>query len=219
MKIKLALCSASKDILRQARKEFSALAIETGLELEMAFFANANDLVDAFCEFDIACVHEVDFISAMPVLTAVVKDRSDPGMPATHKLVIGMFSIPVKPAEFMMLIAQLRHFSTTIDIPISKGRKTEIAADIIYFENINRRIHIKTAAETYPTNLTLKTARDLTVAHPFASPYVSYLVNLAWVESIASKDVVLKNKETIPLSQKKAADFRRLYGEYLSKLQ
>jgi DNA-binding LytR/AlgR family response regulator len=65
----------------------------------------------------------------------------------------------------------------------------------------------------------MENVRGLTAPHPFASPYVSYMVNLEWVERITARDVILKNRDTLPLSQKKAAQFKNTYREYMSILR
>jgi hypothetical protein len=65
----------------------------------------------------------------------------------------------------------------------------------------------------------MKKAQNLTSSHPFATPYVSYLTNLEWVEQVKGRDVILKNQETIPLSQKRAAYFKQIFRAYMSKTQ
>jgi len=64
----------------------------------------------------------------------------------------------------------------------------------------------------------MKDAKVLLSTYPFESPYVSYIVNLGWVESIKGRDVILKNRDIIPLSQKKASQFKQQFRDYLSKM-
>ena len=220
MPIKLALYGTSADILKNARKELLLLSAELKLHFQISFTTKLQELIENYEKFDILAVHDTDFPNVLLDITAFVQEKSAGALAATGKrVVIGAFSAPINPEHFMTLVNQLPNQDAALDIPIAKGCKTEHPDNIIYFENINRRIHIKTMFGEYSTNLTMKSAKELTAAHSFATPYVSYLVNLGWVEQITGRDVMLKNNEAIPLSQKKAAHFRQAYYAYVSKMQ
>jgi DNA-binding LytR/AlgR family response regulator len=169
-------------------------------------------------QYNIVAIHEKEFLALLPEITAFLQNETTSnGFSST--VVIGMFKLPINPRDILMMIEKMPKQGGTLDIPIVKGCKTESISDIVYFENKNRRVNIITTLESYPTTLSMKTARELTAAHPFSSPYVSYLVNLQWVEQIAGRDVVMKNRDIIPLSQKRAARFRQDYRDYMSTLQ
>ena len=101
-----------------------------------------------------------------------------------------------------------------ITIPLPKGRKTEPVDNIAYFESKSRKVYVKTHDDYCLTSLCLKQATELTAAFEFMPPYVGYLVNLSWVEQIGARDIILKNKEVLPLSQKRASAFRKAYREF-----
>jgi hypothetical protein len=218
MPIQLALYGTSGDILKQAKNDFMKLSREAKLDLRITLFVRLSDFTRDLRRFDIAAIHENVFFTVLPELTALFKSdgfQSD----IDSVVVVGKFTTPVNLKEFMTMVEKMPQQDIALDIPITKGCKTENVSNIIYFENICRRIHIKTAFESYLTTLTMKETQELTAAYSFASPYVSYLVNLKWVERIAERDVIMKNKDIIPLSQKKAALFKQTYREYMSKTQ
>lgn len=105
-----------------------------------------------------------------------------------------------------------------IKIPIKGGVKDEEIKSIIYFEYSDRKVYVKTNQTYYETRYSLTEVNENFHHLDFESPYVSYVVNLNWVEKVISKDIVMKNGDVIPLSQKKAHNFRKKFKEYLSTL-
>jgi len=211
MPIRLALYAKSRDILKQARQDFSKLSAEFKLDLQMALFTEFPDFINNIKDFDIAGIYDKEFYAVLPEVTALLADTAFPRVDKSKALVVSMFSVPVDDKSFMEVLKRLPGYDSNIEIPIPKGCKSENISNIIYFENKDRKIYIKTAFDCYVTQLSMKAARDLTASYAFASPYVSFLVNLEWVERVAGRDVLLKNNETLPLSQKKAAMFREVY--------
>lgn len=104
-------------------------------------------------------------------------------------------------------------------LPVKGGLREFIPEQVHYFETNGRNILIHTEKETTEILLTMKAVRKKLKDSPlFVRPHISFLVNLAWVSRIEGNTVILKNKEHIPLSQKRAADFRVTFRHYLSSL-
>ena len=217
MPIKLALYGSSADVLKQAKKEFANISQKEKLDLRITLYVDFDGFIRDLRSFDMALIHENDFYSQMPKIMTMFQNESFQAN-INSTVVIGMFTLPVNLKGFIQIVEKMPKQELTLDIPIPKGYKTENIRNIIYFENKNRRIHVKTAFESYPTSLTKKSVRELTLAHSFASPYVSYVVNMEWVEKTSGRDVILKNREVIPLSQKKAAVFKQAYRDFMSNL-
>ncbi|MCL2604508.1 MAG: LytTR family transcriptional regulator DNA-binding domain-containing protein [Defluviitaleaceae bacterium] len=217
MPIRFALFGTSNALLKQARREFQKLSHENQLDLRITVFTCFDEFVLDLRKYDIAVIHETDFYTILLKLTALFKGE-DFQTTNDATVVIGTFKIPVSLKDLTVMLDRLPKRDITLDIPITNGGKKESVGNIIYFENRNRRIFIKTVYDSYPTKLTMENVRSLTASHPFASPYVSYMVNLEWVEQITARDVILKNRDIIPLSQKKAARFKTLFREYMSVL-
>jgi len=210
MPVKVALYGSSADVLKQAKKEFANISQQKKLDLGITLYVGFDGFVRDLRSFEIALIHENVFYSELPKIMTIFQNESFQAS-LNSTVVISKFTLPVNLKDFMQIIEKMPKQGLTLDIPIPKGYKTENVRNIIYFENTNRRIYVKTAFESYPTSLTMKDVYELTSFHSFASPYVSYVVNMDWVEKASGRDVILKNQEIIPLSQKKAAVFKQAY--------
>ena len=103
-------------------------------------------------------------------------------------------------------------------IPVHNGMKHEKISEIVYFEYSNRKVYVKTATNYYETKLKMIDVRGNVKNLDFEVPYASFVVNLFWVECIKGKDIVMKNGDLIPLSQKKAHTFKKAFKAFLSFL-
>ena len=114
------------------------------------------------------------------------------------------------------ILRQLYSNHTTLHFPIRNGTAEVTANEILYFEYAERSVYIQTKRERIKTTLRLREVPALMTGCAFASPYISFIVNLIHVEAVTGSCVLLKNGEKLPLSQKKAAGFRKVYKQYLS---
>jgi len=148
-----------------------------------------------------------DILSALSLTTAQLPQPL---------LAVG-YEMPVKETCFKSWVRQMP--SDNVILPIVNGQKTEPVCDIVYFENNNRKVFVKTPHERYQTILPMKMILETIQPYAFVSPYVGFAVNLEWIESIGRRDVLLKNKEIIPLSQKRAALVRKAYRDFFKTAQ
>lgn len=86
---------------------------------------------------------------------------------------------------------------------------------ILYFENINRKVQAHTVNGIIEISTHIRELESELNKYGFLSSYISILVNPYWISNIKGCDIVLKNGEVIPLSQKKAARFRAKYKEFI----
>lgn len=91
--------------------------------------------------------------------------------------------------------------------------------EILYFEYLNRKIYMYTKDMCYTLNGKISTLEKELELDGFYSPHKSFLVNMLAIYSIKGNDIYLSNQKTIPLSQKKAAAFKRQLNIYLSNTQ
>ena len=217
MQIILALYGTSEDVLKQTKKEFIQFSREARIDLQMKIYLDFSCLIQDFSRYDIIVVPADDIYSILPDMASFIKNEKD----RYHEsnTIMHILPFPVSQKDFMEMVNKLSQQKIILDIPIAKGCKTELVNSIIYFENRNRRVHIKTISDSYQTDLTMREAQELTALYPFASPYVSFLANLEWVEQVMGRDVLLKNGEMIPLSQKRAARFKQIFRDHMSKKQ
>lgn len=94
------------------------------------------------------------------------------------------------------------------------------AEDIYYFEYSARKIKIVTRTEEYySTAYTLKELIKKFEQYGFLSPHKSFIVNLFHIKSIKGCEIIMDDASDtiIPLSQKRAACFKKQFNEYLHK--
>lgn len=87
--------------------------------------------------------------------------------------------------------------------------------NIYYFEYFNRKVNIKTKEKTYVIKDKITTIGDKMKKHNFLMPHKSFVVNLLHVKSLKGYDILMMDGTIIPLSQKKAVDFREKLNVFL----
>lgn len=118
----------------------------------------------------------------------------------------------------MHSIIEIKKKNNKMTLPIKNGLIDYQIDEILFFENIDRHIYVHTIKGAIRTELSLNKLKSLLEGTIFFSPYVSYFVNLSYIKCINKNNVILQNDEVIPLSQKKAAIFRKIYQQYMSIL-
>ena len=89
--------------------------------------------------------------------------------------------------------------------------------DICYFEYRDRKIRIVTQnGEAWMRGSISKMAESFQNMD-FAVPHKSFVVNLRHIKDIKGCDLLMTTGEIVPLSQKKAADFRALLTRWLAQ--
>ena len=217
--VTLALCGTSETALKQVEADFMQFAQEIGIDLHIELFTDFSCLHQHLRKFDLIVIEEDTFYSKLTEITSLIKSEKHRYNDSEAGIVIQITRFPMCLRDFVEMVSKLPKRDGTLNIPIAKGFKAEYVSNVIFFENRDRRIHAKTVNGSYQTDMTMKETLALTRLYPFASPYVSFLVNLDWVEQIMGRDVVLKSGGTIPLSQKKAALFRQVFRAHMSKTQ
>jgi len=207
--IRIVLVGVSQEAADASKEDILAYAAKLRRNADIMVLTNFDDLPKHLHEYDILALEDRVAEMSISRIFAMLRDfefssQKHPNV-VVYRLPIGE---PCLEKWFELLTPK------EVAIPLLKGQRSELVSDIIYFENRSRKVYVKTSESSYPTNLRMKQAKELTVALPFLSPYVGYLVNLHWVEQIGSRDIILKNKDTIPLSQKRASAFRKAYRDF-----
>lgn len=89
---------------------------------------------------------------------------------------------------------------------------------IIYFENVGRTVYVHTVNDIFKIETHIRDLRIILEREAYIASYVSILVNLYWIKDIIAYEIILKNGEKLPLSQKKSAAFRKIYKTYLRQI-
>jgi len=215
--VKMALYAASGSVSRQAEAEICELARKMKVELRIRTYARYADFKRDIHIYDIAAVHESIFFAVLQELNELISTQTYPADYQPNRVantVVCMFKTPLSLKDFAVMMDKMPKQGALLDIPIPKGCKTESVSNILYFEIIDRKVQVRTRYETCITRLSMSEVKDLTKGLPFASPYVSFHVNLEWVQRTLDRDIVLKTSELVPMSQKKAALFKQALSEY-----
>jgi len=207
--IRIAILGLSLATAEEAKKNILLLADKLNHQVQITYCGDDFESLPAHSPKSHILVVENEVIKTTAAKVLPMLD--------TLSITMAAYRLPIGESCFKSWIKLIS--CECITIPLVKGRKIELISDIAYFENKDRRINVRTADNYYATSLTMKQASELVVDHTFFSPYVGFLVNLAWVERISSRDIILNNQENIPLSQKRAATFRKQYLNFCKSNQ
>jgi len=87
--------------------------------------------------------------------------------------------------------------------------------NILYMEYVPRKIRIKTDTDIlYSSNSLIYFYKSLNI-YNFEYSHKGYIVNLKRIRKIEGFKITLDNEEIIPLAQKKAPSFKKIYFDYL----
>jgi hypothetical protein len=126
---------------------------------------------------------------------------------------------PPCPADFCQKNRERFLPPASLWLPAKDIPREFIPERILYIETKNRNVLVHTEKETVEILMTITAMSEKLKDNPlFARPHVSFLVNLAWIKQVEGYNIVLKNGEIIPLSQKRSAVFRDIFHKYLSYL-
>lgn len=100
------------------------------------------------------------------------------------------------------------HRVDTISFTCKEGIIRIPIQEILYFEFSNRHVKLYTIKQTYTLTTTLYKIRELVQDKTFISPHKSFYINLEHVRLVKGYDIYMVNDDVIPLSQKRASEFR-----------
>lgn len=106
---------------------------------------------------------------------------------------------------------------TILDFHTSEGMVCVDAADICYFEFIDRRIKMVTVQGVYTMTGKISSVYERTHSIGFSMPHKSFVVNFLHVKNVRNLDIFLDNGDRIPLSQKKQKVWKQELTNYLSE--
>ena len=95
------------------------------------------------------------------------------------------------------------------------GIKTLNIDDIYYFESYNHKIKIVSKDRALEISDSINNILINLKSYGFAMPHKSFVINLLYVSSIKGYDVTLTCGDIIPISQKRAVEFKAEFHSYL----
>lgn len=98
------------------------------------------------------------------------------------------------------------------------GKLHSLPLQSIYFiESFAHIAVIHTADEEYRIRATLSELKHTLPMSRFATPHKSYLVNMAYINSVALYDIILTNGIHIPISRRRKQDFNKEFCRFLGR--
>lgn len=204
-------------------------------DIRISCFASGESLLAAYDSFD-AIFLDID----MKGMDGIETGRQIRGRDHVTKIiyltsyrdyVAGAFEVhafqyllkPISPDRLRQVLEEIfRYVEKTdrqriLDFHTNEGTICIDAADICYFEFVNRRIHMVTVQNVYQMTGKISSVYERTCSMGFSMPHKSFVVNLLHVKNVSNLDIIMDNGDRIPLSQKKQKEWKQELTTYLSE--
>jgi len=100
-----------------------------------------------------------------------------------------------------------------------KGTVFKLDVDeVLYFEYTERKVKIFSQTQIFYFRSTMKNIYEQIQIHGFGMPHSAFIVNYRFISKISGYNLFLKNDVLIPISQRKIAQFKENYYEYLHNM-
>lgn len=105
-----------------------------------------------------------------------------------------------------------------LEFMTAQGLTRVKVSDIFCFEYQERRVKMTAQNGEFMLKKRISDVAQEMQRYDFSAPHKSFVVNLYHVKAVRGTEVVLSNGNRIPLSQKKAAVFRKTLNAYLGRI-
>lgn len=131
---------------------------------------------------------------------------------------------PITESQFVSTMEDVLKFLPSVEkqplrliFHLKEGVYSFKISDLIYFEYINRKTVLHTTDKNNYTftNESLKNILQIMRPHYFEMPHKSFVVNLEYIQSIKGDTIYLIDNVQIPLSQKYASKFRKIFANFI----
>lgn len=135
------------------------------------------------------------------------------------------FAFLEKPINHGELIHNLEDFlnysassvaKNNITLKSNKGEIIVCVQDILYFEYIgNRKLNLIKQNESFIIQGSINELVQMLLPYHFISPHKSFIINAEQIECVKIPNIIMKNKDKIPISQKKQSTIIKEISFYL----
>lgn len=231
---RVALCEDEPDLLdglcRQCREILARLEPEHEIEL----FSSSEDLESALADgsrFDLLCLDILMAGKTGMELALDLRKRDEQTSilfitSSTDFLLEGYGARPIqyllKPLKreelekALQTDLRLNHRPRTVTLRV-RGKTTVLPlSDIWYVESRNHGCMFRLGKEEQSFQLTLAQAEKLLPGTQFCRCHNSFLVNLAQIKEVTSREVLLSGEERLTIGRRYAEQFRTAFVRYLN---
>lgn len=242
--INIAICDDKKEDIDRIQTYVMEYMDSSKILFEINVFRSGEELLETDIKFDIVfldiAMHGINGIQAGRGLRTMHKnvkiiyitDFPEYWIQAVNN--VHAFAYLEKPVQMQDISKQIEEALHCLDsektetvsfeiITIREGCVTDTelmtfqVEDIFYFQYIGRKVMLKTREKEYIFVRQMKEVIEKMKPYAFASCHQNYLVNLEYVQKIKGYDLLLKNGEELPVSQKKSAKFREKLNRFIQQ--
>jgi DNA-binding LytR/AlgR family response regulator len=231
--LEIALCDDDEYVLDQLNTMIFKYCKEKAIQVLTSLFSNGEDLIRSSKIFHVVFLDiqmgQIDGIEIAKLIrendkhvkiiyvTNFSNYQSDAFSVRAFGYVIKPFTYEIisKQLDDVMEYTELEKNKTTFTFDTNLGVKTLNIDDIYYFESYNHKIKIVTTGRTLEVSDSINNVLNNFKSYGFSMPHKSFIINLLYVSSIKGYDVVLTDGDLIPISQKRAVEFKSEFHSYL----
>lgn len=233
--LKIALCDDEKFELDVLRTMINRYSKEKNIEVLIDDYMHAESLLQFPQKYHIVFL-DIEMGNSNGIAIAKIIRERDKHVKIIYvtnysnyqvdAFTVRAFGYVVKPITYEIICKQLDDaieysksegnvFAFTFDTNV--GIKTIDSKDIFYFESCNHKIEIITKERTYKISDSINNILDTFKPYGYSMPHKSFVINLMYVSSIKGYDILLTSGDLIPISQKRAVQFKAEFHTFLRK--
>lgn len=230
--IKIAICDDEEEVIAEVKKCLENYKKEI---IEVSNFSSGECLVSCSSSFDIIILDiDMDGMNGIEAAQQIrKKDKKVKIIYLTNYSDYTIFAFAVHAFAYLMKPVNQEELHRQLDEvlmyqPAVEEEELEFdtndgilrfkPSDILYFEYEDRYIRMVTKQKEHWMKKKISDISMQMEPYHFEMTHKSFVVNLYHVKSIQGSDIVLSDDQRVPLSQKKAAWFRRQLNCYLSSI-
>ncbi len=231
--LEIALCDDDKAELETIRAMIENHCKKIHLQVIISKFENGCDLLKSPKKFH-AIFLDIQMEQLDGIQTAVEIRKKDKHTKIiyvtnfsnyqTDAFTVRAFGYIVKPVSCKQICDQIDDIiaysyqesqRVTYTFNTNAGIKTIDTKDIYYFESYNHKTKVQCKNIAYIISDSVINIFDKFKPYGFAMPHKSFVINFLHVSSVKGYDIILTNGMKIPISQKRAVEFKSEFHSYL----
>ena len=128
---------------------------------------------------------------------------------------------PITQAEFdgvfMRALNKYNLSRKTFPVSWNHTRANPRISDITFIESYKRRLLVHTVNATYQHIAKITDAYDQLKTHGFVLVHQSFIVNMHYIQSFSSDEIILHDGQSVMVSVRKRAEALEIYDKYIQK--
>jgi Response regulator of the LytR/AlgR family len=231
--LQIALCDDEKFELDTLKSMINQYGKENSIEILIDTYSKGNDLLSSQKQYHIIFL-DIEMGDSNGIDTAKLLRVNDKHVKLIYvtnysnyqvdAFTVRAFGYVVKPITYEVIRKQLddvieysksEENINNFTFDTNLGIKTINSNDIYYFESCNHKIEIVTKERTYKISDSIANILNNYKPYGFSMPHKSFVINLKYVSSIKGYDILLTSGDLIPISQKRAVEFKTEFHSFL----